>query len=344
MGGGSWTVDTHRARAAAKRAAGTPTFDYTDKVRRGKASGVNPLVDPTIKAGDASAHAGQVMREVIITDEHPNPTPIAVILDVTGSNIRAAEVAHSKLPQLHGLLQRKGYVEDPQILFGAIGDANSDMVPLQIGQFESDNSMDKQLEAIYLEGAGGGQSSETYELAAYFLARHTYLEPFEKTGRKGYAIFIGDEMPYDTIRRNYGGYRGHTLESLTGDTLQADVSTKQIFDELQERYEVFFLFQAQGSYAPEQILPAWRKLLGERALVLDDPAAVSEFIAGLLGMFESGLTDDEVEADLCEAGADRAAIKAATKALAAVGAGGAVVAKGDNLPGPGDSRPTDGRL
>lgn len=318
MGGGSWNVNTHRRTLAANQAAGRSTFDYTDQVRAGKATKVNKLVDPKQVAGPASPFAGKVMREVCITDEHPNPTAIAVILDVTGSNIEAAKVTHSKLPQLHGLLQRKGYAEDPQILFGAIGDAFTDDFPLQMGQFESDNAMDDQLAAMILEGNGGGQRRETYELAAYFLARHTELEPFTKQGKKGYAIFIGDEMPYPTIKRKYTEYGNvHTLQSLTGDTLEADVPTKDIFDELQERYEVYFLFQAQsGMYKEEEILPAWRELLGERALVLEDPGAVCEFIAGLLGMNEAGLTTDEVVKDLTQIGADAGATQAAGKALA----------------------------
>lgn len=320
MGAGSYSVDSHIARVAAKQAAGIPIFDHTANIQAGKASGVHELLDPKKVAGPASPHAGQVIRELMCSDEHPNPTAIAVVLDVTGSNIHAATVAHSKLPQLHGLLQRKGYVEDPQILFGAIGDAHTDAVPLQMGQFESDNRMDEQLEAMYLEGGGGGQVHETYELAAYYLARHTYLETFEKFGRKGYAFFIGDEMPYETVKRSYADLRGHTLHSLIGDELEANIPTEQVFEELKEKYEVFFLFQKQGSYAEEEVLPAWRKLLGERALVLDDPGAVCEFIAGVLGMMEGGLDYDEAVADLLAIGADSSAVKAAGKALATIGA------------------------
>lgn len=330
MGGGNWDTGVYTSRATAKAAAGQTTFHHTYQVRTGQAKGVNPLVDPLIRAGTASPHAGQVMREVMISDEHPNPTAIAVVLDVTGSNIQAATVAHSKLPQLHGLLQRKGYAEDPQILFGAIGDAFSDEVPLQMGQFESDNRMDEQLEAIYLEGNGGGQRHETYELAAYFLAHHTYMEPFERYGKKGYVFFIGDEMPYQTVQRAYNGYyrgRGHTLESLTGDVLEGDIPTERVFEELKAKFEVFFLFQKQGSYQAQDILPTWRKLLGERAVVLDDPAAVCEFIAGLLGMNEAGLTEEEVTEDLLAIGADPAAVKAAGKALARIGGGSSPLAR-----------------
>ena len=78
-----------------------------------------------------------------------------------------------KLPQLLGLLLRKGYADDPQIMFGAIGDATCDRAPLQVGQFESDNRMDDDLGRILLEGGGGGQKTESYELAMYFMARHT---------------------------------------------------------------------------------------------------------------------------------------------------------------------------
>jgi hypothetical protein len=332
MGGGYWDVDTHVSRAVSKAAAGRSTFDYSDSIRAGKtAADVNSLLDPKAVAGSTSPFAGKVMREVTISDEHPNPTAIAIMLDVTGSNYEAAVTVHSKLPQLFGLLQRKGYVEDPQINVCAIGDANSDRVPLQVGQFESDNRIDEQIEAIYLEGNGGGQRSETYELGAYFLGRHTYLEPWHKQGRKGYAIFIGDEMPYKVIKNDYGRYSGHTLESLVGDKLESDLSTEQIFAEMKEQYEVFFLFQAQGMYKESEILPAWRALLGERALVLDDPSAVTEFIAGLLGMMEGGLSVDEAESDLLAIGASPSAVKAASKALAIVGGGNssAVLTAGD---------------
>jgi hypothetical protein len=327
MGGGRWDVGTYTSHVDTTRAAGRSTFDYSDGIRAGRYSTtVHELLDPKRVAGPTSPFAGKVMREVVISDEHPNPTPIALVLDVTGSNYGAAVKVHAKLPQLLGVLQRRGYVEDPQLNFCATGDANSDRVPLQMGAFESDNRIDLQLEAMYLEGGGGGGMHETYELAAYFLARHTNLEPLEKQGRKGFAFFIGDEKPYDMVRRSQ-------VRDLIGDDLQADIPTEEIFRELQEKFEVFFLFQAQGSYSESEVLPKWRKLLGERALVLDDPDAVCEFIAGVLGMLEAGLDVDEIEEDLIALGADRKAVGVAGKALAKVGGGGAVVAKTDgNLP------------
>ena len=77
--------------------------------------------------------------------------------------------------------------------FGAVLDATCDRVPLQVGQFESDNRMDEHLGNMVLEGGGGGQMTESYELAMYFMARHTAIDCHEKRRRRGYLFIIGDE-------------------------------------------------------------------------------------------------------------------------------------------------------
>jgi hypothetical protein len=288
---------------------------------------VHESLDPRLVAGPASAHAGQVMRECMITDEHPDPTPIAILFDETGSMGEVPRVLREKLARLHGLLGRRGYVSDPQILFGAIGDANtgwsggrSEIAPLQVGQFESDNRMDANLESIYLEGNGGGQAHETYELGAYFLARHTFLEPFARHAKKGYAFFIGDERAYPTISRE-------SVKRLIGDDLPEDLSTRQIFEELKERYHVFFIFISQGTYEADftlgspSDLESWRGLLGERALQLDDAEAVCECIAGTVGTIEgTSVSVSDVIGDMRGAGVPAQVADAAQRALASLGA------------------------
>ena len=86
-------------------------------------------------------------------------------------------------------------------MFGAIGDATCDRAPLQVGQFESDNRMDDDLSRILLEGGGGGQKTESYELAMYFMARHTATDCYDKRGKRGYLFMIGDEMAYPRVKR-----------------------------------------------------------------------------------------------------------------------------------------------
>src|SRR6185369_14338805 len=119
---------------------------------------------------------------------------------VTGSKGSVPRSLQAKLPQLLGLLLRKAYVRHPQILFGAIGDATCDRAPLQVGQFESDNRLDDDLSRILLEGGGGGQQTESYELAMYFMARHTTIDCFDKRGKRGYLFIIGDEMAYGQVK------------------------------------------------------------------------------------------------------------------------------------------------
>lgn len=338
MGSGSWSSQSYTTRSANKAAAGVPTFDYDFDIKAGrKAAVANELLDPKAVAGDTSPFAGKIMREVTISDEHPNPTPIAIVLDVTASNGEAARAVHAKLPQLFGLLQRKGLIEDPQILIGATGDAMKyDRVPLQMGQFESDNRIDAMVEAMFLEMGGGGGGNETYELAAYFLARHTHLEPYHKQGRRGYAIFIGDEKPYDKVSK------ANVQAHIGDDGLETDVTTAQIFEELKEQYEPFFLFQLQGSYTEDEVLPTWRELLSENALTLEDPNNVCEFIAGLLLSREGGLDLDEIADELTDAGFDPAAIASASKSLALVGGGGGgAIAKSDGSLGIDNSTGTD---
>ena len=71
-----------------------------------------------------------------------------------------------------GQIMMQGYMEDPSICFAAVGDANSDQAPLQITEFAEGSAIDNQLSKLWLEGGGGGQHYETYELAAYFFANH----------------------------------------------------------------------------------------------------------------------------------------------------------------------------
>lgn len=334
MGGGHWITDSWEAANAARRAAGyRSAFAHTEDILHGRtAARVHERLDP-MAANRRGVHAGLNVREALDSAEHPNATPIAVLFDVTGSMGNIPRVLQTKLPQLHGLLQRKGYVEDPQILFGGIGDAHWDRGPLQIGQFESDNAMDDQLADIWLEGGGGGGGQESYELAAYFMARHTYLDSVRRRRRKGYLFMIGDELPYGRVdakqvRAIIGGPSGE---------LRRHIPTDQLFAELQESFHVFFLFAAQGSYSEAAVLDGrggWRALLGQNALVLEDAEAVCETLALALGLMEGMVDIDAGIEDLREAGATDAAADAAGRALAVVGAGAAPLARvSGTLPG-----------
>jgi hypothetical protein len=252
---------------------------------------------------------GVAARESRDSVEHPASNAIAVMFDVTGSMGEIPITLQQKLPQLLGLLLRKGYVAHPQILFGAIGDATCDRVPLQVGQFESDNRMDEHLENLLLEGGGGGGQRESYELGLYFFARHTAIDCFEKRRRKGYLFLIGDEMAYGGVSRSH-------VEDLIGTRLQADIPLGEILREVRQRYHVFYIMPTGAANGGDPRITAfWRELLGQNFLQLDDPAAVCELIALTIGMTEGTIDLGHGLDDLADVGTAGAAAHSVSTAL-----------------------------
>ena len=308
MGHGAWDDNAYRAAATFRRATGAADFAYSAGMRARPAGQwrADPALDPR----------GVTVRESRDGADHPASTPIVVLFDVTGSMGVVPQVMQRRLAELFGLLERKGYVQDPQIMFGAIGDADCDRVPLQVGQFESDNRMDEQLRTLFLEGGGGGQKSESYELAAYFVARHTATDAWDQRGRKGYLFIVGDEMNKRTLRAAH-------IRRVIGDEVDRDLDTAAIYREVQQRWETFFILPRQTAYYDDmQVNQHWRDLLGERLLKLEDPEAVCELIALTLGLLEDSIGLGEGLADLADIGSPHG--PAVGQALATVGARPAV--------------------
>ncbi|MFC7549591.1 hypothetical protein [Plantactinospora sp. GCM10030261] len=311
MGSGIWSTDVYDAADRYRRSTGTSAFAYSDSGART----VHPALDPR------DAH-----RESRDSAEHPESLAIAVLFDVTGSMRAVPTVLQRKLPQLLGLLQRKGYARDPQIMFGAIGDATCDRVPLQIGQFESDNRMDDDLGRIVLEGGGGGQRTESYELALYFMARHTSIDCYEKRGRRGYLFIIGDEMAYDRVK-------AREIRRLIGDRYAEDVPLRGIVAETRRMYDTYYLLPAGSSYAGSRtVLGFWRDLLGQNTIEVDDLDAVCETIALTVGLGEGTIDLAAGLDDLAAAGSE--ATGTVSRALATVHAAGPAIS-GGRLPAPG---------
>ncbi len=278
MGSGRWSTDVYSAAATYRAASGTSAFAYSDSGARKP----HDKLDPN--------NVGK--RESRDSAEHPRSTPIAVLFDVTGSMGGVPRVLQTKLPQLLGLLTRKGYATDPHIMFGAVGDATCDRVPLQVGQFESDNRMDDDLARIVLEGGGGGQKRESYELAMYFMARHTDLDSVAKRGRRGYLFLIGDEMPYPRVNPK-------EVRRFIGDDMREPVATEAVVAELQRTFDVYFIIpSAAGWGGDREILQRWRALLGQNVIELDDLDAVCETIALTVGLGEDSIDLDAGLADL----------------------------------------------
>ncbi|MCB0064277.1 MAG: hypothetical protein KDE19_19270 [Caldilineaceae bacterium] len=301
MGYSRWSDQAYQQRQHQRHQTRQSAFTYDQQVRNSGNQRVHPQMDPYC-----------VTRESRDSAQHPDSVAIAVIFDVTGSMGNVPRILQTKLGKLMRLLIERGYLAHPQVLFGAVGDAHTDNVPLQIGQFESGLEMDDELGKIYLEGGGGGQVHESYELELYLCARHTAIDCYERRGKKGYLFTIGDEKPYPAVLREQ-------VRTLIGDGRESDIPIAQVIAEVQQRYEYFHIIPTHTAHGRSADVQArWRDLLGERVLLLDDEAAVCETIGLAIGLCEGTIYSlSSGVGDLQSAGYDSTATQTAANALIA---------------------------
>jgi hypothetical protein len=253
----------------------------------------------TRSSAEAPVQSGQVINAVNIKmresrDSVGNPcsTPILIGLDVTGSmGFIAERIAKASLGILVGhILQRKP-VADPHLLFMGIGDAvQRDKAPLQCTQFESDNRIVDQLTDIFLEGGGGGNRFESYDLAWAFAAYKTQTDAWEKRKQKGYLFTIGDEeFPHESSR-SY-------LKEVLGNDCPQSVSPEELLRAAEERYFVFHITAAEGNYAKRELQAveaSWKQRIGKRHLTMTDHKFIAEVIVSAIAVSEGTSVDDAI--------------------------------------------------
>jgi hypothetical protein len=244
-----------------------------------KSRGLDPYLDPKdIK-----------VREARDSDEHPNSTAIIIDFDVTGSMGMIAEnIAKEGLGKLFQEILDRKPVADPQLMFMANGDGNEgghrngfiDSAPLQVSQFESSNIIIGQMEKIWVEGGGGGNGSESYDLPWYFAAKHTSIDCFEKRGKKGYLFTIGDEpAPL--------GVSKATLKYFLDDDVQVDkYSPKELLAMAEQKYHVFHVLLTEGGGYSDKGEKSWKDLMGQHVLVCEDYTKMAEIIVSTIQVIE----------------------------------------------------------
>eukprot|EP00697_Spironema_sp_BW2_P011411 gnl/Spiro4/27088_TR13476_c0_g1_i1.p1 gnl/Spiro4/27088_TR13476_c0_g1~~gnl/Spiro4/27088_TR13476_c0_g1_i1.p1 ORF type:complete len:314 (+),score=87.45 gnl/Spiro4/27088_TR13476_c0_g1_i1:35-943(+) len=211
-----------------------------------------------------------------------NMDPVVVCLDVTGSMGNWSKVMYDKLPMFFGQIVQQGYLQDPAICFAACGDAYTDSAPLQVTDFSVGSMLDGQLSNVFLEGKGGGQNHETYELAAYYFCRHVQFPP---GCRKPFFFFTGDEGFYDMVS-------GRHINKVIGEPQGPNIPARVIFDELREKYHVFLLHKPNSNLEIDaQMVAKWRSMIGaERVLHMTDPKAIVDIMLGAIAL-TSGTRD-----------------------------------------------------
>lgn len=252
MGSGSWTRDSFRSYSSTKKMSvgsdGSISGSYHAQDMF-KQRVIASELDPKDK-----------MRECCDSAEHPNTIPVILGLDVTGSMGGAAVEVAKKLNVVMTSLYEK--VADVEFMIMGIGDLAYDDAPIQASQFESDIRIAEQLDKIYFEGGGGGNSYESYTAAWYFGIRHTKLECWNR-GKKGIIITIGDEPLNPYLPQN-------PLSRTTGDNLQGDVETKELYKETSHKFDIYHLAvndsQTSYKYHESGIKESFGKYLDENHL------------------------------------------------------------------------------
>ena len=220
------------------------------------------------------------------SEANPETTPIILSCDVTGSmGITAEVIVKEKLGVImNELIQRKP-VTNPQIMCAATGDAECDMCPLQVPQFEADMKIDEQLEQIWLEGGGGGNRGESYALTWWFALYKCKTDAWKKRGKKGYIFTIGDECPLPLLRKEQ-------VTKFLGVPCQFDIPIEELLKDVQEHWHVFHLIVRPVSSQPVET--TWTALLGDHAVRIQDVDLLGEGIVSIIQHIEGTATEAEI--------------------------------------------------
>ena len=253
---------------------------------------VDEKLDPrNVKVGKGE-RVGLQLRESIISDSNPNPTPIILGLDVTGSmGDVARQIATEELPKLMTEIHATGVVSDPHVMFMGIDDVFAQgHGALQVSYFEPDLRIIEQLRQMWLVANGGGNGSESYDLAWYFAGNHTYLEGFETQGRKGFLFTFGDDAaPFQTVTKQH-------LTTIFGRGDYEDTSPEASLRAAQKKFKVFHLVVCGGYGGVRQ---SWTEMLGNNAIFLRDRKYLTEVVIATMAIANGAFIDDVIAGSTC---------------------------------------------
>lgn len=240
MGGGSYDYLKSKLR--------TSSYEGMSREETFRNRHLDPLMDIRKKS----------FRESRDGEEHPDSYPVIIALDVTGSMGHIPEsLIKGVFPEIMKKIIDSG-IPHPQVCFLGIGDHEWDSAPLQVGEFEtSDELMEKWLTKTYIEGGGGGNSGESYLLAWYFASRHTSCDAFEKRGKKGTLITIGDEPTLKSID-------SEDIQRIFKETPEESVLTaSSLLEEARRTWDVYHINCTDYSGKLPRTQETWREYLGE---------------------------------------------------------------------------------
>lgn len=242
-------------------------------------------------------HVGRSYDDAVKTDKKiddlvplsvksESDSPVVICCDVTGSMGEWPATIFSKLPYLD--LEGKVYLgEKTEFSFSAVGDCFSDKYPLQVHNFVAGKAMEEVLQKLVIEGGGGGQTTESYDLAALYYSRNCTIP----NAIRPIFILIGDEGPYQFVDKTHGEQWGRT-------TIEGRIGISQIFEELKKKFSVYLVRKPYDRGTKDGLSPTdvriqkeWEDILGaDHVTILPDASRVVDVIFGIFAK-ETGKGD-----------------------------------------------------
>lgn len=300
MGGGYYDRDVGLTSSG-----GFSFSNYTDSANRvftGKAT-----ADPKVLA---------VNRRVFCD----KASPVVIALDGTGSMGDDAKIIYDKLPMMYGQIMMQNYLKDPAISFSVIGDAYCDNSPIQICDFAQGSDLDMWMSKLWLEGGGGGQSRESYELTAYYYLTCCDLENSERP----FMFIIGDENYYPSLERHF------VIKHLGFDP-ECDLDTKDIFKKLSKKFNLYHIHKGAIETSNAQIVKSWKEALdNEHVIFLEEAKAIVDLMLGIIATVSKTRDIDNYLVDMKNRFQDDKRIALVEKTLQALPSNTSAIVKFDD--------------
>jgi len=211
------------------------------------------------------------------------PSPIVLAFDDTGSMGDWVIRTYEKLIMFYGQICIKNHLlPKPALSFCAFADAgNGDRYPFQMTNFARGDTLDSNIESIWLPAVngvdyGGGNKVESYEMVAYFYLYHCLL----KAAENPFFFMTGDEGYYpkikrDLVKRHFGSVKsGASLDSLT------------VLRELAKKFECFLLRKKYFNDDYEsRIHQSWIEAWGpQKILMMTEPKQIVDTMIGAIAL------------------------------------------------------------
>lgn len=285
MGGGTYSAKAFENYAVTNGY----TYDHTTHRVSGHRYKQNHLKD--------FLNAKGKIRECCNSDEHPNTVPVILALDVTGSMGSACDECAASVSALMKDLYEQ--FKDIEVCVMGVGDFECDDAPLQVSQFESDIRVAEQMDMVYLEKGGGGNGYESYTAPWWYGLYRTKLDAFDKQGRKGIIITMGDEplnpvLPKDAILEHLG----------EGEEKEVVYDTKNLYKLASKKFDIYHITVSDGRtnynndrrhYYEEKVDKSFKDVIGEDNYIISSVDSLKNNIVKLIERSYNGNTTDSTK-------------------------------------------------